>query len=219
MTIAPGRPISWTALAAASPSISGMEMSMTITSGVRLRASSTASRPLEASPTTSMSGSMSRRARSPERSTAWSSARRTRIFSVIGALPAAAPRQRSLNRDARAPAHGRLNLHRSADEGEPLLHAEQAEAGSARPHRGLHVETAAVVLDDQAQRASTPGEAGLRPGSLGVLGYVGERLLHDPVEHKLDLRLQAAETAAGELCFPGPAVREVDRKNTSLKSR
>src|SRR3990172_3227816 len=181
--MAPGRPISWTALAAASPSISGMEMSMTMTSGVRLRANSTASRPLEASPTTSMSGSMSRRARSPERSTAWSSARRTRIFSVTGALPAAAPRQWGLHRDTGAPAQSRLNSHPSADEGQPPLHAEEAEPGAAGAPRGLHVEPAAIVLDDETQGAAATGQAGPHPRRAGVLGDVGQRPPDDPRQH------------------------------------
>src|SRR3990172_596936 len=207
--MAPGRPISWTALAAASPSISGMEMSMTMTSGVRLRASSTASRPLEASPTTSISGSMSRRARSPERSTAWSSARRTRIFSVTVALPAAAPRQRGLHRDTRAPARSRLNSHPSSDEGQPPLPPEQAEPGAAGTLRGLHVEPAAVVLDDETQGAAATGQAGLHLRCAGMLGDVGQRLLDDPVEHQLYIRRQASEPAARKLRFHGPAMREV----------
>ena len=71
---------------AAVPSLPGITRSITITSGFSARALEMAVSPFSASPTTSMSGSVSRSDASPMRTMAWSSAIRTLIvfFMVVG---------------------------------------------------------------------------------------------------------------------------------------
>ena len=64
---------------ASMPFSSGMLTSITTTSGFSRSANSTASRPLPASPTISMSGCAARIMRKPCRTTAWSSASRIRV--------------------------------------------------------------------------------------------------------------------------------------------
>ncbi|SCE47859.1 hypothetical protein GA0115252_152712 [Streptomyces sp. DfronAA-171] len=64
---------------ASTPSIRGMRMSMSTTSGWSARTWSSACTPSPASPTTATSGSASRIIRKPVRSSGWSSTRRTRI--------------------------------------------------------------------------------------------------------------------------------------------
>src|ERR1700722_9043989 len=66
------------------PFSSGMATSITTTSGCSCSASSTASRPLPASPTICISGCVSRIKRKPLRTMAWSSARR--IFNMLRIL-------------------------------------------------------------------------------------------------------------------------------------
>src|SRR5437867_7908509 len=65
---------------ASMPFSSGIATSMTTTSGSKRSASSTASRPVPASPTTSMSCCESSISRKPCRTIAWSSANKIRIF-------------------------------------------------------------------------------------------------------------------------------------------
>jgi hypothetical protein len=74
--------ISWVARM---PSTSGILMSIKTTSARPLRVNATASRPLAASPATSMSGTESMSSRKVARSSAWSSASRIRI----GTMPPA----------------------------------------------------------------------------------------------------------------------------------
>ena len=62
------------------PSMPGIRTSMSTTSGRRQRTSSTAPAPSAASPTTSISASLSSIIRNPERTIAWSSAITTRII-------------------------------------------------------------------------------------------------------------------------------------------
>ncbi len=59
--------------------MTGIRTSISITSGRSLAASATASAPLPASPTTSMSGSPASNIVNPLRTSAWSSATTTRI--------------------------------------------------------------------------------------------------------------------------------------------
>jgi hypothetical protein len=67
------------------PSMLGISRSMRTTSGFSRRAIATPSEPSDASPTTSMSSSMSKKVRSPIRTTWWSSTSRTRIGAVASA--------------------------------------------------------------------------------------------------------------------------------------
>lgn len=66
---------------ASSPSMTGIRMSRSITSGQSVRASSTAATPLSASPTTSRSSARWSMPRSPTRTSGWSSTTATRIMS------------------------------------------------------------------------------------------------------------------------------------------
>ena len=65
------------------PSITGMSMSMSTTSGCSSRAIFSACAPSAASPTTSNSGSSERNMRRPWRTTLWSSASRMRIVITL----------------------------------------------------------------------------------------------------------------------------------------
>ena len=67
---------------ASSPSSSGIRMSIRMTFGRHLAAWSTASRPLPASATTSMSVSPESSMRKPARTIDWSSATRTRMLTA-----------------------------------------------------------------------------------------------------------------------------------------
>jgi hypothetical protein len=79
-TLTPARSLSAAISRVASiPSRSGMRISMTITSTPTVRASATASRPVRASPTTSMSREAPTSIANAPRTRAWSSARSTRI--------------------------------------------------------------------------------------------------------------------------------------------
>ena len=72
--------------------MTGMEMSIRITSGISSRAISTACWPSTASPTTSKSLSAARRLATPRRKRAWSSASSTRMV-LMRRLPGASPRR------------------------------------------------------------------------------------------------------------------------------
>ena len=69
-------------IVASMPPRPGMAMSIRMTSGASRRASSTASCPLAASPTTVMSSDIANSARTPSRRIAWSSAIRTRMLLI-----------------------------------------------------------------------------------------------------------------------------------------
>ncbi len=68
---------------ASSPFVPGIDRSMTTMSGFSARDRSTASSPVDASPTTSKRGSDSSNAANPARNMAWSSARTMRIGSPM----------------------------------------------------------------------------------------------------------------------------------------
>src|SRR5215471_12531094 len=111
-----------------------MAMSMTTTSGRRFSAKLMAWRPVSASAITVMSGSDSRRARSPCRTTVWSSASRTRIFSIFCSLllvKIVCFRGRGLEWNQHT--HGgsaprfRLDIELAVDQPHPLLDSQQAE--------------------------------------------------------------------------------------------
>ena len=71
---------------AAMPSMTGIRMSISATSGVRARTRSSPARPSSASPTTSMSSSASSSMTSPARISFWSSITTSRMGSVTGYL-------------------------------------------------------------------------------------------------------------------------------------
>src|SRR5919204_2476331 len=155
------------------PSNPGMTTSITTTWGRSSRASATAAPPSSASPTTSTSGSTSRKSLRPWRTTAWSSAIRTRII--------------DLQRHRRSLAGRRVHPERAAHHLRALAHRDQAEVPPRR--RSLRVEARAVVRhrDDEAR----PGAAHLDAHVLGarVLERVADRLLRDAEDLALEARV------------------------------
>ena len=137
--------------------------------------------PLPASPTTSMSSSASSSSRSPDRTTAWSSTIRTRI-----ARSPSAPRRRSSS-----PRPARLDLEPAAERARPARASRRARAAVAAVARPA--KPAAVVLDhgDDATRPCACSTT-LTCRAPRVLDDVRQRLLHDPVERRLDLAAAAA---------------------------
>src|SRR5215217_7551232 len=130
------------------PLSSGMEMSMTTTSGCNSCARAIAARPSSASPTTSMSGCALTSDFSPSRSITWSSA--NTILSVFTGEDLLLGRGRGGYARARsgAAARRRVYAERASDERHAFAHAQQPEA-AARLAAGLTGdEPAAVVLDD-----------------------------------------------------------------------
>ena len=125
------------------------------------------------------------------RTTAWSSTIRTRITSLI----AAAPSQGNLGDDRRAGVRARLELQLPAQQREPLAHPEQAETLGA----GVGHEAAAVVLDHRGDRARAAGEHDADRARLRVLDDVRQRLLHDPIERRLDVVREPVADAGLEL--------------------
>ena len=82
-------------------------------------------------------------------------------------------------------ARGRFDLDRCADEGGPLLHAEQPESLFRRAFLcGVRIEPHAVVFDDEEDRVVMPLEDDVDLLSAGVLGDVGECLLCDTIERR-----------------------------------
>src|SRR5215207_920505 len=140
---------------ASRPSTSGMRMSIRTMSGWSARARSTASAPVEASPTTSMSSARSSSIRKPERTSAWSSASSTRMLtrapsgSADGRAPENRHRERLRRRSCRRPlplalasrsGHARLLPPRlrypaPARRPPPRARARRARSGSARSLR------------------------------------------------------------------------------------
>src|SRR5438093_7362170 len=129
----------------------GMAKSRTITSGRSFPASSTASRPSEASPTTS-NLSLSRRTFRPWRTMTWSSASRMRRG--IAVLQGNADRQQRALPGARG--HGEGSPHR----GQPLLDADQSDArAGSRGQSFGRVEANSVIAYHASNLAPIPPEA------------------------------------------------------------
>jgi hypothetical protein len=93
MTTRVGEAVAVIILVAWMPSMPGIRMSITTTSGTISAASRTASLPVPASPTTSMSSLSAMSRRNPERTSGWSSASTTLMLIRAGALlPGSRPR-------------------------------------------------------------------------------------------------------------------------------
>src|SRR6266536_5107880 len=126
-----------------------MTRSMSTTSGRSRSASASASSPSAASPATSIPSCRSRNARSPARTTAWSSSTSTRIGSASADLQA----------HRRACTGSGANLEDTAETLRTLFHRGEAEpprpqAGTARLEADavvLHLEHEASVVGVQAQ--------------------------------------------------------------------
>src|SRR5438105_3954450 len=163
------------AAVASIPPTSGMTTSITTTSGRSASTCSTAAWPFSASPTTSMSGRTSRKSRRPWRTTAWSSAMRTRIASV----------NLDLHRNRRpGPGRGR---HRedAADRLGPLAHRDQAQSPPRLNTFG--VEADAVVLHGHDQALAGGAQPHVDVLGVAVLERVRRRLLRDAEDLALDI--------------------------------
>src|SRR5438105_3069461 len=165
------------AFVASTPSRPGMTTSITTTSGRSSRARSTAAAPSSASPTTSMSGSTSRKSLSPWRTTAWSSAIRTRIVSV----------KVDLQRHRRPGSRRRTHSQSPSDRLRPLAHRDQAQVSPRL--RPLRVEPRAVVLDCDGESVTGPADLDAHVLRRRVLERVADRLLRDPEDLPLESRV------------------------------
>src|SRR5262245_39666522 len=168
-----------------------MEKSRTATSGCDSVASFSADGPSPASATTDMSGCASTSAFSPARTTAWSSANSTRIVFTVLSLVILA-RERHPDEHRRPLPRVGLDLERPADERRPFLHAEKSQFvfGTGRFANRLRIEAAAVVLHYHQQVIAAAFQDHAHATRRGVLAHVGERLHHDPVQVRLDVRRQ-----------------------------
>src|SRR5438105_9150640 len=172
---------------ASMPSSWGMVMSISTTSGARVSAVCTAARPSSTSPTTSRSGSPSRRERTPSRNIAWSSTSSTRMRSPtpghrglgglgegdVGAHPGPS-----------AGAAGHADV--AAGDAGALAHPGDAEPRPPVAVRSVEVEADPVVADVEPHRPGEEAQPEADPAGAAVLLDVGERLLGDPVEGHLD---------------------------------
>ena len=152
----------------------GMRTSMRTTSAARRRARATASTPSAASPTISMSGSASRIVRSPRRTTAWSSASRTRIgrhgarAALAGAGSTACTRQPRPSGLGPASSRPPTSAARSRIPAMPL----PRPAGPARR------APSSVDVDERLAVGQVDRDGG--PRRAGVARDVRQRLLDDP---------------------------------------
>src|SRR2546426_5411712 len=194
----------------------GMTRSIRTTSGWWLAATSTASGPLAASPTTSMSGWSCRKARRPWRTTAWSSTRRTRIREP-GSRGTGRRPQGNRGGHGGALARRRLHLELAADRTGPLTHRRQAHrARGARERPG--VEAGTVVAHRQPHVVVVLLEPDLNPGAGGVAERVVEGLLGDPEERQLGGRCQL-RLAPSNPDLDGGAVRPLERVHVVAEGR
>ena len=91
-------------------------------------------------------------------------------------------------------------VERAVDERDALAHADQAEAAASSV---AGVEARAVVAHEHFEIAVAVAHADLDAGRAGVLGDVGQRLLDEPVDGRLDLgrvaRRRASPSLVGEI--------------------
>ena len=175
---------------ALAPSTPGMRRSMSTRSGRSDAASSTASAPSDASPTTSMPGAWSSRPTMPARTMGWSSATTMRMVSVIPhASRGVRARPRHDDPQPRAAVGAGAELERAADEGgavadpgeaEPLLAGRRVAGPDAVVGDGEHDLVARVGLRDVDRRRAR----------LRVLAHVRERLLGAAEQHDLELAVE-----------------------------
>ena len=162
---------------ASRPSSSGIRMSMRITSGCRRAAWTTASRPLLASATTSMSGSSASSSRKPARTIDWSSTTSTRM--VIGRHRAAAAGH---GRGSRRPGRVRRTSRRRRPS--PARGCRPDRVPARRPSTRL--AACAVVAHLEPQLVGLVGHRDLGRAGAGVLEAVGQPLLHDAVRRQVE---------------------------------
>ena len=192
---------------ASMPSISGMRMSISTTSGVSRRALSTACVPSEHSPTTSMSSSASRIIRKPARISAWSSTSSTRML-----MPAPAVGWGARARTAKPPSGSRARLHDAAVHRRALAHADEAVAAARVAQLVVVARALAVVLDAQHHLVRLVGDRHACARARRVLERVGERLLDDPVRGQVDAGGQLDRVAGHAQLHAQPGVARASRQ-------
>src|SRR5271170_2626800 len=152
----------------------GMPMSMTTTSGFRDFMRVTVSRPSLASPTTVRSGCCSTRRRRPPRMSLWSSARRMRIFLMVGVgSRRIGCVQRNLGFYGGAFAGCGIDCKCAAETAHAFFHAENTHAALASG-----IEAVAIVGDLQRDFIGILRDGDSRVFGGGVGGGVVERFLH-----------------------------------------
>ena len=190
----------------------GIWMSIRTTSGWRQRTTSSASAPSAASPTTSMSGSVSRILRNPTRTSCWSSTRTTRIGPLMACPPRRRP-ARAPRRRTRQPASARRpRVPPTADA--PLAHARDAHptAGRASARR---VAWRGPFSTDRTTLAADANGATDTTGAAAMAQRVRQRFLGDPVQRELGRRREGRRRRVietGRLDRPG-------RRHASARQR
>ena len=137
--------------------------------------------PSSASPTTSRSDRVSTISRKPLRTSAWSSAMRTRIGT--GSV------DRDPGRDEIAAARARAGVDAAAEHGDALAHADRGRcrrSSSPPPVPSSRISSAELVAVADAHG---------RVLGVRVLERVRQRLLHDPIGGKIDRRRQRPRRA------------------------
>src|ERR687886_1317760 len=170
---------------ASTPSMPGMIRSTNATSGACSVARRTASSPLPASATTAMSFCVSRNARTPCLTSAWSSTSKTVIGSFMLHHLGGCAVQRTNADDARPLARRTLDFHAPTELREPFAHALQAET---IPIILRWVEPAAIVGDAQRYSVGAVDQVDLDALSIAVLGDVRQGFLGYAEERLLDLQ-------------------------------
>src|SRR5882672_1994720 len=166
---------------ASTPSSSGMAISMMTMSGRSRSASLTASRPLPATATTCRSLPPSSRARSPSRTTAWSSASITDTGISPPALSVV------FHEHLHAAVGAGLQRELGADRLGPLAHDQQPPTGfRARTFEALWIESYSVVAHREHRAAVLAPDGDLHALGVGMLGDVVERFLGDAEHGEID---------------------------------
>src|SRR5665213_1656183 len=146
----------------------------------------TASLPSCACATTSIPSCASSSAAMPSRNIEWSSASNILIVIVI-------PSYR--RHHARPGAGPRLYSQRSIHRAHALLHDKQSQSARSMVHRGLRVESAAIVRDSQGYDSRAGRERDLHDSSLRVPKNIGQCLLAYPEQCHLRILLEAWNNA------------------------
>src|SRR5436305_10747641 len=130
------------------PFSSGIETSMTTTSGLSSLAFSKAALPLSASPTTDMSACALTSDLNPSRMTVWSSAKKMRSVFTWENLLFGRCVNGNANHQGRASTGLRFDIKASADQCDALPYAQQSESAPFARHEpdSLRVKPLAVIF-------------------------------------------------------------------------
>ena len=196
---------------AARPSTPGIRMSISTTSGPSSRGQpDRLRRRRAASPTTSMSACASSSARNPARTSAWSSASRTRITSVIRSRTGS----RALRPGSRRPGAGRRRARRRA-----RPPARACRAGRCRRSPALARPAPAAVVG-RPRRSAAVGAYASRTVAVAGAGVPGRRWSAPPARSGTRPG-RPRRAAAGRCRRPrrSPAGRPAEVRATSASSR